>query len=151
MTKHSMKFGALITILLIVYFLVLRAFGLHTITVLSAFNGVIFGFGIFQSIKSYKELHKNFKYEKGFRTGLMSGVFASVVFGIVMAIYIYHIDGDFANHVLNDWNLEVNNASFVLLVSVFIMGLATSFVLTLAFMQLLKESWNSKHTKDLEL
>lgn len=151
MTKHSMKFGALITILLIVYFLVLRAFGLHTITVLSAFNGVIFGFGIFQSIKSYKDLHKNFKYEKGFRTGLMSGVFASVVFGIVMAIYIYHIDADFALHVMNDWNLDVNNASFVLLVSVIIMGLATSFILTLAFMQLLKESWNSRHTKDLEL
>jgi hypothetical protein len=151
MTNHSIKYGTLITILLIVYFLVLRAFGLHTITVLSAFNGVIFGFGIFQSIKSYKDLHKNFKYEKGFRTGLMSGFFASVVFGIVMAIYIYHIDADFSNHVMNDWNLELNNASFVLVVSVIIMGLATSFILTLAFMQLLKESWNSRHTKDLEL
>lgn len=150
MTKHSMKFGALITILLIMYFLVLRAFGLHTITVLSAFNGVIFGFGIFHSIKTYKDSHKNFKYQKGFRTGLMSGVFASVVFGIVMTIYIYHIDAEFANHVMNDWNLDINNASFVLAVSVVIMGLATSFILTLAFMQLLKDSWNSSHTRDLD-
>lgn len=151
MSKHSMKYGTLITILLIVYFLIIRAFGLHTITVLSAFNAVIFGFGIFHAIKSFKESHKKFDYQKGFQTGLMSGVFASIVFGIAMAVYIYHIDADFAGHVMNDWNLELNNASFILVVSVIIMGLATSFILTLAFMQLLKDSWNTKHTKDLEL
>lgn len=146
-----MKYGTLITILLIVYFLIIRAFGLHTLTVLSAFNAVIFGFGIFQAIKSYKDTHKEFSYHKGFQTGLMSGVFASIVFGIVMAIYIYHIDTEFSNHVMNDWNLDLNNASFVLVASVVIMGLATSFILTLAFMQLLKNSWNTKHAKDLEL
>lgn len=151
MTKHSIKYGVLITILLIVYFLIIRSFGLHTITVLSAFNAVIFGFGIFHAIKSFKESHKKFDYQKGFQTGLMSGVFASIVFGIGMAIYIFYIDAEFAFQVMDDWNLDIKNASFVLLVSVMIMGFATSFILSLAFMQLLKDSWNTKHTKDLEL
>lgn len=151
MLKHSLKYGLLMIILLVLYFLILRAFGLHTITVLSAFNAVIFGFGIFHSIKNYKDSHKDFNCHKGFQSGLMSGVFASVVFGIVMAIYIYHVDATFVGQVMNDWDLELNNASFILVASIIIMGLATSFILTLAFMQLLKDSWNTKHTRDLDL
>lgn len=150
MTKHYLKYGLLITVLLIVYFLILRVFNLHTLTVLSAFNAVIFGLGIFYSIKTYKISHKNFKYEKGFQAGLLSGAFASILFGIVMAIYMYHIDPGFPAQIMNDWNLEMNNATFILIISVLIMGLATSFVLTLAFMQLLKESWNSGHNKELD-
>lgn len=151
MTKHHLKYGAFITLLLVAYFLILKAFDLHTITVLSAFNGVIFGLGIFLSINSYKKSHKTFKYQKGFQAGLMSGFIAAVAFGIIMAIYMYHIDPGFSNQIMNNWNLEINNATFLLVVSVIIMGLATTFVLTLAFMQLLKDSWNTSHTKDLEL
>jgi hypothetical protein len=151
MTKHYIKYGTLITVLLIVYFLVLKAVGLHTITVLSAFNGVIYGFGIYLAIKAYKQNHKTFKYEKGFQAGLFSGAFASVLFGILMAIYMYHLNPSFATSILDSWNLDLGDGTFLLVVSVLIMGLATSFVLTLAFMQLLKDSWNSKHTKDLEM
>ncbi len=144
MTKHYLKYGTLITVLLIVYFLILRAVGLHTLTVLSAFNGVIYGFGIFLAINAYKQSHTKFKYEKGFQAGLLSGAFASVLFGIVMAIYMYHIDPAFATSILDSWNLDLGDGTFLLVVSVLIMGLATSFILTLAFMQLLKDSWNTK-------
>lgn len=147
MTKHFIKYGTLITVLLIVYFLILRAVGLHTLTVLSSFNAVIYGFGIFFAIKAYKQSQSNFKYEKGFQAGLMSGAFASVLFGILMAIYMYHIDTAFATTILDKWNLDLGDGTFLLVVSVMIMGLATSFVLTLAFMQLLKDSWNTNQNK----
>ncbi|GGD96130.1 DUF4199 domain-containing protein [Planktosalinus lacus] len=147
MTKHYMKYGLIISVLLIVYFLVLRFFNLHTLTVLSAFNAVIFGFGIYQAITNYKKNHTKFKYEKGFQAGLLSGAFASVLFGIVMAIYMYHIDPEFATTILEGWDVNLSNGPLTLIVSVLIMGLATSFVLTLAFMQLLKDSWNTNQNK----
>lgn len=147
MTKHYIKYGALITIFLVIYFLLLRAVELHTITILSAFNAVIYGIGIFFAIKSYKNTSTNFKYEEGFQAGLLSGAFASVLFGIVMAIYMYHIDPTFSASILEGWNLNLGDGTFLLVISVMIMGLATSFVLTLAFMQLLKDSWNTHQNK----
>lgn len=144
MTKHYTKYGFLITALLIAYFLLLRLFNLHTITVLSSFNAVIFGFGIYLAITSYKKSKKTFKYEKGFQVGLLSGFFAAVLFGISMAVYMYHIEPSFAKTIIDSWDINISNGPFILIVSVLIMGLATSFVLTLAFMQLLKESWNQK-------
>lgn len=147
MTKHYMKYGLIITVLLIVYFLALRILNLHTLTILSAFNAVIFGFGIYKAITNYKNNHKKFKYEKGFQAGLLSGAFASVSFGIAMAIYMYHIEPGFATTIIEGWGLNLNNGLLTLIVSVLIMGLATSFVLTLAFMQLLKDSWNTNQNK----
>jgi len=146
MTKQYIKYGFLITFLLIAYFLILRLLNLHTLTVLSAFNAVIFGFGIYLAITNYKKSHKKFKYEKGFQVGLLSGFFAAVLFGIAMAIYMYHIEPSFANTIIENWDINLSNGPFVLIVSVLVMGLATSFVLTLAFMQLLKDSWN-QHQK----
>lgn len=143
MTRHYIKYGLLITVLLIAYFLVLKLMGLHTLTVLSAFNAVIYGFGIYLSISSYKKSHLPFKYEKGFQAGLLSGSFASILFGIAMAVYMHHIDPSFANTILDKWDADLSNGSFFLIASVFIMGFSTSFILTLAFMQLLKESWNT--------
>lgn len=144
MTKYYTKYGFLITVLLIAYFLLLRLLNLHTITVLSSFNAVIFGLGIYQSITSYKNSKKTFKFEKGFQVGLLSGFFAAVLFGVIMAIYMYHVEPSFAYTILENWDVNMSNGPFVLIVSVLVMGLATSFVLTLAFMQLLKESWNQK-------
>ncbi|WP_339611331.1 DUF4199 domain-containing protein [uncultured Planktosalinus sp.] len=144
MTKHYIKYGLIITVLLIIYFLVLRLLNLHTLTVLSAFNAVIFGFGIYKAITSYKKNHASFKYEEGFQAGLLSGALAAVLFGIAMAVYMYHIEPGFATTIIDGWGLNLSNGPLTLIVSVLIMGLATSFVLTLAFMQLLKESWNTK-------
>lgn len=143
MTKQYIKYGVLITILLIAYFLILRLLNLHTLTVLSGFNAVIFGFGIYLAITNFKKTNKNFKYEKGFQVGLLSGFFAAVLFGISMAVYMYHIEPSFAKTIIEGWDINISNGPFVLIVSVLVMGLATSFVLTLAFMQLLKDSWNT--------
>tara|TARA_R110000850_G_scaffold190308_2_gene316195 strand:- start:33257 stop:33706 length:450 start_codon:yes stop_codon:yes gene_type:complete len=147
MTTHNVKYGLLITALLIAYFFVLKLLGLHTYTVLSAFNGVIYGFGIYMAITSFKKTHSDFKYEEGFQSGLFSGFFATVLFTIVMAIYMFHINPEFADIILGRWERNYDNGPYLLVISVLLMGLATSFVLTLAFMQLLKDSWNTNQNK----
>ncbi|MBX2827853.1 MAG: DUF4199 domain-containing protein [Flavobacteriaceae bacterium] len=144
MGKYYTKYGLGIAAVLIGYFLLTNLLGLHKYPVLSAFNGVIIGGGIFYALKNYKASTEQFKYQDGFQLGLFTGGIASFVFGAFMACYIFWIDTRFAEAILDSWNLNFNKGSLILIISLIIMGLSTSFVLTLTFMQLLKESWNPK-------
>jgi uncharacterized membrane protein len=137
-----MKYGIGIGIAMIAYFLLTKLIGLHQYPVLSALNGVIIGAGIFLSLRSYKTNSDSFKYQDGFQLGLFTGGLATILFSVFMAVYIFQIDTQFAEAVLHTWNLNFNKGSLILILSLVIMGFSTSFILTLAFMQLLKESWN---------
>jgi uncharacterized membrane protein len=142
MGKYYLKYGIGIAIAMIAYFLLTKLMGLHQYPVLSALNGVIIGVGIFFSLRSYKADSESFKYQDGFQLGLFTGGLATVMFSVFMAVYIFQIDTQFAEAVLDTWNLNFNKGSLILILSLVIMGFSTSFILTLAFMQLLKESWN---------
>lgn len=142
MKSTLFKYGLGIAAIMIAYFLVLKLLGLHQYPVFSAMNGVFIGGGIFYAMKSYKRSAQNFRYQDGFQRGLLTGGIATVIFGIFMAVYIFQIDKVFAQAILDSWGLTYNKGGLALIISLFIMGFATSFVLTLAFMQLLKESWN---------
>ncbi|WP_139854119.1 DUF4199 domain-containing protein [Aequorivita sinensis] len=144
MFKVYSRYGFGIAAVLIAYFLILKLIGLHQYPVLSSVNGLIFGFGIYMALKKYSASETNFKYEKGFEVGLFSGGIASVLFSIFMAIYMYQIDTEFSSGIMNKWNLEYDLGTLMLVLSILIMGFATTIVLTLSFMQLLKTSWNTQ-------
>lgn len=143
MGKYYIKYGLGIAVILIAYFLITKAMGLHKFPILSALNGVIYGGGILLAMKNYKLSTSEFKYEKGFQVGLICGVIATIIFVAFMAIYIFQFDTEFANNILDSWGLNYNKGTLMLLVTLAIMGFSTSLVLTLAFMQLLKVSWNT--------
>ena len=145
MGKYYVKYGVGIALALIGYFLLTNIIGLHKYPVLSALNGVIIGGGIFFALKKYKADSSDFKYQDGFQLGLFTGGLATLIFGAFMACYIFLVDTQFAEAILDSWNLNFNKGSLILIISLIIMGFSTSFILTLAFMQLLKESWNPKH------
>lgn len=129
---------------MIAYFLLLKLIGLHQYPVFSAMNGVFIGGGIFYAMRDFKRKSSTFEYSDGFKQGLITGVVATIIFGSFMAVYIFQIDTVFAHSILDSWGLNYNKGGLALIMSLFIMGFATSFVLTLSFMQLLKESWNQK-------
>jgi len=145
MGKYAMKFGIGIAAIMIAYFLLTKLVGLHQYPVLSALNGLFIGGGIFFALKNYKASTVAFKYQDGFQLGLWVGGLATIIFSMFMAVYIFQIDAQFAEAVLKSWGLAYNKGALILIISLVIMGFSTSFVLTLAFMQLLKESWNQKH------
>lgn len=144
MTRYFVRYGGGIAIALILYFLLTKVLGWHEYPILSAFNGVIFGAGIFYALRAYKQNQASFNYSEGFQLGLFTGGIATLVFAVFMAFYIFIFDQEFARAVLDSWGLVFNKGSLILIVSLVIMGFSTTFVLTLAFMQLLKESWNQK-------
>lgn len=144
MRKTYTTYGIGTALVLIMYFLLTKLLGLHQYPILSAANGAIIGAGIFFAIKNFKTKHKKFKYQDGFLLGLFTGGLATILFSVFMAIYIFQLDQQFAEAILENWNLNFNKGSLILIISLIIMGFATTFVLTLSFMQLLKDSWNQK-------
>lgn len=142
------RFGMAIAGALIAYFLLLSVFGLHIYPIYSLFNGAITGFGIYEAIKYYKrEKGASFEYSDGFSVGVVTGFFATLVFTIFFALYAGNFNPDFLENIINRWEDTYNTSlgSMIFLVAIF--GFATSTVLTLSFMQLFKQSWNTKSSK----
>ena len=149
--KIPITYGVLISVGLIVYFLVLSLFDLHKKPLFSLFNGVIMAFGMYAAIKNYRQAKgSKFKYQKGFMTGLLTGFNATIIFTIFFGIYSTEFNPGFLNELLAMWRSDYGTSVGIILFVVAVMGFATSFVLTLAFMQLFKDSWNTidakKHT-----
>jgi len=143
MVKLYIKYGIGIAFALAAYFLLLKLVGLHQYPVLSAANGIIFGAGILFAMKKFKAESSDFQYQDGFMVGLFTGGFATILFSFFMALYIFQIDTQFATAILDSWQLNYNKGGLIIVISLIMMGFSTTLVLTLAFMQLLKESWNS--------
>lgn len=144
-------YGVFVAIALIAYFLILSIFGLHTNPAWSIFNGVILALGIYLSITRYrKSKGAKFKFQKGLAAGLTTGFVATAIFTFFFAIYATELDPDFLNNLITMWATDwfVNIGAVLAMVA--LGGVASSLVITFAFTNLLKDSWNTvdgqKHT-----
>src|SRR5690606_10059239 len=99
------KFGLAISVGLIAYFLILSLFGAHINPFFSLFNPVIVGIGMFAAIRSYrKQRGAKYKYQKGFRTGLISGFLATIIFTAFFAFYATDLEPGFIERLLTRWD-----------------------------------------------
>ena len=150
MKKSSIpvKYGLAISIGLIAYFFICSLFGVHINPIYSLVNSVITGIGIYTALKQYR-LHSDgkFNYQNGFVIGLLTGFYASVIFTIFFAIYSTEVNPEFLNQLLPMWRGTYGTSTGMIIFSIAVMGFATTLVLTLTFMQLLKDSWNLKKGK----
>jgi len=139
------KYGLAISIGLIAYFFICSLFGVHINPIYSLVNSVITGIGIYTALKQYR-LHSDgkFNYQNGFVIGLLTGFYASVIFTIFFAIYSTEINPEFLTQLLPMWRGTYSTSTGMIIFAVAVMGFATTLVLTLTFMQLLKDSWNLK-------
>ncbi|MDC7995212.1 DUF4199 domain-containing protein [Altibacter sp. HG106] len=151
MSKYYFKYGIGAGVIMILYFLLSKVLGLHEYPVFSALNGVIIGGAIFLALKTYKKSTSKFEYQDGFQIGLFTGGLATIIISAFMAFYIFQLDSEFAQAVVDSWPINFNKGSLILVISLVIMGFSTSLVLTLSFMQLLKESWNTPEGKRHQL
>ena len=137
------RFGIVIGIILIAYFLIISLFKVHINPLFSLFNAVITGFGIFETIRYYKlEQGKAFNYSKGFTVGIVSGFVATIVFTIFFLFFITEINSNFILELPEIFgrNYKANTGLVTFVVA--IMGFASTVVLTLTAMQYFKNSSN---------
>ena len=143
MEKKAVKYGMYIASGLVIYFLLVRLLGLHENPWLRLLNGVIVAFGIYKVIKDTKAmLGTEFTYFDGFKTGILGGFVATVIFAVFMGIYIFHIDTGFADKVMEMGLGSYANEPGILLFIILIEGFASTVILSLLFMQKFKPSWN---------
>lgn len=139
------RFGLVTSGCLVAYFLILSLMGKHTNIFFSLFNGVITGFGIYETLKITRLREgSSFTYGSGFKAGLTTGVVATVLFTIFFALYSTELNPSFLDELSEAWAKNYSNFKGIVFFTVFIMGMATSIVLTLSFMQLFKASNNPK-------
>ncbi len=139
------RFGIVTSAVLIAYFLILSLLGKHTNIFYSLFNGIITGFGIYETLKITKLRNGGkLNYGVGFTSGVTTGVVATVLFTIFFAIYSTELNSSFLAKLSEVWSKDYANFQGIVFFTVAIMGIATSLVLTLTFMQLFKSSNNPK-------
>lgn len=149
--KTALKYGMITGVVLIIYFLLLALVDLHTHAAFSAANVLITGTGIYLAIQKLKRIEKeSFRYQFGFAAGIVTGFSATVIFTLFSTLYITELNPNFTQEFMTKWEFDWFAGNGMLILTIFLMGLATTVVMTLAFMQLFKDSWNtiegSKHT-----
>ncbi|SDR83401.1 Protein of unknown function [Christiangramia echinicola] len=143
-----MLYGIIIAACLAAYFLILSIFGLHINPIYSIFNGVIMAIGLWLALKEYKKSKGNkFKYQKGFSLIFITGINATIIFVIFFGLYATELNPDFLDQLISMWATFYNTNIGIVLFTIALMGFSTSIVLALAYMQLFKDSWNTKEAK----
>lgn len=137
------RFGIIISGILIAYFLVVSLFNAHTNPLFSLFNSIITGFGIFETIRYYKLIQGiTFDYSKGFIVGLVTGFVATILFSIFFLFYITEINQNFISEMSKFFSSDYKVSTGLVTFVVAIMGFATSVVLTFISMQYFKNNNN---------
>lgn len=146
--KIPIIYGFGIAIILIAYFLILSLFGLHVNPLYSIFNGVIMAVGLFLALKAYRKSKGNkFKYQKGFSAVFITGVNSTIIFLIFFALYATELNPDFLDQLISMWATFYSTEIASVLFTIALMGFSTSIVLALTYMQLFKDSWNTRDGK----
>ena len=142
------KYGVYLASALTVYFLILGLFGLHTNPMFSLGNCIIVSVGLYYAMKHYKiEKGTSYEFQKGFMAGLLTGFNATIIFTAFFAVFVTNIQPGFLPEMLENWSSHYHVGVGIVVFVAAIMGFATTFVLTLAYMQLFKESWNLSNTQ----
>ena len=138
------RFGLIMSVILIAYFLILSLFNIHTNPVYSFLNAFITVFGIYETVRYYKlEQGDDFSYSKGIIAGLISGFVATVIFSVFFLFYITEINSDFIAGLLETTNYGSDVSVGVVTFTVVVMGFATTVISALTVMQYFKKSWNA--------
>ena len=137
------RYGLVTGIVLIAYFLLLDLFDKSTNPVFSFFNAAITAFGIYEVIYITKIKNPTlFTYVDGFKSGIITGFIATIVFTIFFLVYATEVNNMFVDQLLQsvkrNFDIDVGIVTFI----VAIMGFATTVVSALTVMQLFKNSNN---------
>lgn len=150
--KTSLFYGIAIAAAIIVYFLILSIFGLHTYPAYSAFDIVIMGIGLYLLISKYKSDNPEiFKYQGGFWVMFRAGIIATLIITVFFAFYITEFNKGFLMEMLTTWEKDYSLEPISAIFGLALMGFSISLVFSLSFMQLFKRTWNTEEGKKHQL
>jgi len=143
--KIGLTTGLITSLLLIAYFMLMKAFGLDHVLELRFVNAVILATGVCYGINKFKrELNEDEFYLKGIAQGFYIAAVAVTSFALFMSIYIMYIDAPLLQHIKEQYpNMGTSLNGFTIFLTIFMEGMASSAIVTFAAMQLFKRAGNS--------
>ena len=86
--KIGIKYGILVGVAHIIYFLLRGVLGLQDVVELSFLSGIFLVIGIIVAISKYKKVNNTIEYFSGLGIGATVGVVSSVLLAIFLVLYI---------------------------------------------------------------
>jgi hypothetical protein len=107
-------------------------------TVLRVFNIFILYWGVHRAIVTTKHTKEKFKFLEGYKVGLQTGAFVTLLFSL--AIIIFHLfNSSFTDQILLNGQIENAGTIFQVVGVIAIEAIGSTFICTYASMQWLKE------------
>lgn len=127
------NYGIRIAVGLIAFFMIMKFAGFAHHIELRLLNLVILGFGVYASLKKFKQTHaENLNYFRGLITGVATAGIGSLLFGAFLFLYMKLDTGMMESIRANEQmgiHLNPYIASFIVVLEGFFSGLLVTFVL----------------------
>jgi hypothetical protein len=139
--KVSIKYGIFVGIAHIVYFLLMRLFGLQQIIELSFLSALFLIIGIVVAISNYKKALKgHINYLKGLAIGATVGVVSSSLLAVFLVIYISIFDSVYLDLLQASYLFPQSLTVLSLFVLAIVYGTWPGFLIAFVAMQWFKEA-----------
>lgn len=133
--------GLLISLMLVVYFLLIRTLDYGHISAFRFFNIIIVAFGIFSALKQY--LNQNDKYlniQSLYKLGAKIAIIAVVSFAFFIFLYLNVFNVSFMEFLIENSNLETFISPTSIVLTVLIEGLCSTLIIAFIAAQYLKKN-----------
>jgi len=129
------KNGLLIAIGLLVFFFIMRAFGLLYMVELRVFNVIIMVIGILRAIRTLRDTKpEKFTYFQGMGTGILTGIIGSILFGLFVFIYVSFIDPALMQSIIENEPMGRFMNPYIVSVIIAIEGIASALLVSFIIM-----------------
>jgi hypothetical protein len=147
---HSIKMGVLTGVGLILYFLIMKFLGFEENFYLRIFNFLIVIAGVYFGIRHLFRSRQRVTYFEGITAGFKTSLTGVVTFVAFLAIYVSFIDPSFLRIMENSqiWGAHLNMYQSAFAVTV--EGIASSAVISFAWMQYFKPYTKSSREVGVE-
>lgn len=137
-TFISEKYGLFIAMGLVIFFFIMRVFGLLHVVELRVLNVFVMVWGILTAIQSLRKYQpEHFTYFKGMGTGVLTGIIGSVVFGLFVFVYVSFIDPDLMLSIIKNEPMGRFLNPYIVSVIIAVEGIASALLVSFIIMNYL--------------
>lgn len=137
----ALRYGLITTVGLIILFFIMKVFGwVHTIE-LRALNVFILAGGVIMALRAFKATKPDsFTYLKGLGLGVLTGIWASIVFALFVFIYTNFVDPAFMQSIIENEPFGQYLNPYIAAVAVAVEGIASGMIVAFITMNYMDTS-----------
>ena len=133
--KTAEKYGLFTAVGLIALFFIMKLLGIVHVIELRALNFFVLAIGVVMALKYFRKTNpESFTYLKGLGLGVLTGIIASVLFGLFVFIYTNFLDPAFMQSIIENEPFGRYLNPYIAGVAVTVEGIASGLILAFIVM-----------------